>query len=36
MADVLRHEVAPIAFENYRSVAELDIRPTLGRKRLTN
>ncbi len=35
MADVLRHQVAPIAFENYRSVADLHIRPTLGRKRLS-
>lgn len=35
MSDVLRHQVAPIAFDNYRSVADLHIRPVLGRKRLT-
>lgn len=34
-ADVLRHQVAPTAFDNYRAVAQHHIRPTLGRKRLS-
>jgi integrase len=35
MNDVLRHQVAPIAFENYKSVADLHIRPTLGKRQVT-
>jgi integrase len=35
MNDVLRHQVAPIAFENYKSVADLHIRPTLGKRQIT-
>ena len=35
MSDVLRHQVAPIAFENYKSVADLHIRPTLGKRQVT-
>jgi integrase len=34
-ADVLRHQVAPIAFDNYKAVAEHHIRPTLGRRRVS-
>jgi integrase len=33
-ADVLRHQVAKTALENYRTVADRHIRPALGRKRL--
>ena len=35
-ADVLRHQVAPSAAENYKSVAEHHIVPTLGRKKVSD
>jgi integrase len=35
-ADVLRHQVAPVAFENYRTIADKHVRPTLERKRLSS
>jgi integrase len=34
-ADVLRHQVAPVAVDNYRAVAQHHIVPALGRKRLS-
>ena len=30
--EVMRHRVAPAAFDNYRSIAKLHLEPTLGRK----
>jgi len=33
-AEVLRHQLDPSAYENYRSIADNHLRPTLGRKRL--
>ena len=34
--DVLRHQVSPNTASNYRSMAELHIKPTLGRKKIAN
>jgi integrase len=33
-ADVLRHQVAPSAYENYTLIADKHVRPALGRKRV--
>jgi len=33
--DVMRHQVAPNALDNYRSIAKLHLKPTLGRKRVS-
>lgn len=33
--EVLRHQVAPTAFDNYKSLADHHIEPTLGRKRVS-
>jgi integrase len=33
--DVMRHQVAPSALENYRSIATNHLKPTLGRRRVS-
>ena len=33
--DVMRHQVAPSALENYRSIARIHLKPTLVRKRVS-
>ena len=34
-ADVLRHQVAPSAYENYTTIADKHVRPAIGRRRVS-